>query len=53
VDGYVSLLEAIRSSENPQHEDALDWVGEGFDPEVFDLESVNRKLRHWSGRTRK
>ncbi len=47
--GYDDFLQAIRDPENPEHEEYLDWVGEDFDPEAFDLQAVNRglqRLRH-------
>ena len=43
--GYQELLEAIRDSQHPDHDDMLRWVGRGFDPQAFDLAVVNRKLR--------
>jgi hypothetical protein len=44
--GYASVLEAIRDPEHPEHEEMLEWVGGEFDPEAFDLDEVNRELRH-------
>ncbi len=43
--GYCDLLEALDDPQHPGHEDAADWLGEGYDPGFFDLEEVNRKLR--------
>lgn len=42
--GYDGLLEALADPRHPEHDDAKDWVGEGFDPEALDLEKVNRAL---------
>ena len=42
--GYGSLLEAISDPANPEHEEMLEWVGEDFDPEAFDLEEINEGL---------
>jgi hypothetical protein len=42
--GYESLLEAISDPKNPEHEEMLEWVGEDFDPEAFDLEEINEGL---------
>ncbi len=42
--GYESFLEAIRDPNQPEHEEMLEWIGESFDPEAFDLEAVNREL---------
>ena len=43
--GYGDFLEAIKDPKNEQHEEMLEWVGREFDPEAFDLEAVNQKLR--------
>jgi hypothetical protein len=43
--GYESLLEALRDPEHPEHNDMLEWIGEDFDPEAFDLDSINQDLR--------
>jgi hypothetical protein len=44
--GYESFLESIRDPTHPEHADMLAWAGGSFDPEAFDLEDVNRQLRH-------
>ena len=44
-------VEAISNPDHRGHEEMLEWVGGEFDPERFDLESVNKKLRRM--RTRK
>jgi hypothetical protein len=43
--GYDNFLEAIQNPKHPEHEEMLEWIGESFDPEAFDLEAVNRALR--------
>ncbi len=35
----------LRITRHPEYEDKKEWLGEGFDPEYFDLESINRRLR--------
>ena len=39
------LLEAVRDPKNPEHDDLVEWLGEDFDPEAFDLDEVNRRLK--------
>ena len=41
--GYETLLEATHPN-HPQHEGYLEWIGDSFDPEAFDVNKVNRKL---------
>jgi hypothetical protein len=43
--GYADFLEAVRDPKHPEHEDMLEWIGGGFDPEKFDVEAVNEELR--------
>jgi len=43
--GYADFLEAIRDPEHEQHKEMLDWIGGGFNPELFDLDDVNQSLK--------
>ena len=43
--GYSDFVEVISNPDHRRHEQLLEWVGGEFDPERFDLESVNKKLR--------
>jgi len=43
--GYENFLEAIRDPNHDDHEEYLTWIGGKFDPEAFDLEEVNTRLR--------
>jgi hypothetical protein len=42
--GYADLLEAIGDPEHPEHDEMIEWLDEDFDPEHFDIESVNARL---------
>lgn len=51
--GYPYFLDKIEDPEHEEHDDALDWVGDEFDAETFDLDEVNEglhQLRGWLGR---
>ncbi|MBI3301735.1 MAG: plasmid pRiA4b ORF-3 family protein, partial [Deltaproteobacteria bacterium] len=43
--GYDSFLEAIQNPNHPEHDEMLEWIGGSFDPEAFDVDTVNRALR--------
>ena len=43
--GYMNILEALSDSKHPEREELLEWVGEDFDPEAFNLDAVNRRLQ--------
>ncbi len=43
--GYVELLEALASPDHPEHTSMIEWAGDDFDAEAFDLEDVNSMLR--------
>ena len=45
-DGYYDTLRALRMPDHPDHRSLCEWAGPGYDPEGFDLEAVNRRLRN-------
>jgi hypothetical protein len=45
VPGYENLLAAIRDPAHTDRKDILEWLGDAFDPEEFELEEVNFGLR--------
>lgn len=48
VFGYENLLAIIRDPEHDEHEDMIAWLDEmrpGFDPDAFDVDEVNRRLK--------
>jgi hypothetical protein len=47
--GYPYFLEKIEDPDHEEHEDALEWVGDEFDPEEFNLDKVNKELRRSLG----
>jgi len=42
---YGDLLEAIQDPAHPEHEEMLEWLGGRFDPEEFDVDMVNQRLK--------
>ncbi len=45
IAGYENFLAAINNPRHPEHQEYLEWIGDSFDPEAFDADEVNRKLR--------
>jgi tetratricopeptide (TPR) repeat protein len=43
--GYADFLEALQDPKHREHKERLEWVGGTFDPESFNLDSVNAALR--------
>ena len=43
--GYVDFLKAVQNPRHKEHDEMLEWVGGEFDPEAFDADDVNKKLR--------
>lgn len=39
-----SKIVAVLGAIHPEHEEKLEWVGEEFDPNAFDLDKVNQQL---------
>ncbi|MGD0010191.1 MAG: hypothetical protein ABSE93_16800 [Terriglobia bacterium] len=48
--GYYAKLEALRDPKHPEHNEVIDWMGEDFDPEAFDLQDINSRLKWLSER---
>jgi hypothetical protein len=44
IPGFYNLLDAISDPAHEEHEELLDWLGDGFDPEAFSVDEVNRRL---------
>jgi len=42
--GYEEILEAIASPKHPEHKTYLKWIGKDFNPEEFDLETIQHRL---------
>jgi hypothetical protein len=42
--GYMEFVQAMRDPKHPQHRELAEWYGDPFDPEVFDIDEVNRRL---------
>ncbi|MCX7788033.1 MAG: plasmid pRiA4b ORF-3 family protein [Spirochaetes bacterium] len=42
--GYEEILEALHAPNKKKYRELLDWVG-SYDPELFDLEQINAKLK--------
>jgi hypothetical protein len=45
IPGYEEFLKAILNPKHPEHESMLEWIGEAFDPEKFDINEVNESLK--------
>jgi hypothetical protein len=42
--GYYRLLEVLADPADEEHEEMLEWVGDGFAPEAFSLDDINEGL---------
>lgn len=49
VPGYGELVDAITDLGHEQHSDMLRWVGGAFDPDGFDINSANLRIRPLKG----
>lgn len=43
--GYEYKLEVIQNPKHPDYKDMLEWMGEDFDSEAFDINAVNEDLK--------
>jgi hypothetical protein len=44
VPGYIEFLDVINDPSHEEHHQMLEWCGGSFDPNAFDLDSVNLRL---------
>lgn len=51
--GYEDFLETISNPEHPKYEGIIEWLGDDFDPEFFDIDDVNEVLRQFAVRKNK
>ncbi len=45
IPGSENFLQALADANQPEHDEYLEWIGGDFDPEKFDLDEVNHRLR--------
>jgi len=45
--GYFQMLETLSGPDCGKKEELLDWLGAPMDPEAFDLDETNARLRAW------
>ncbi|NOY58369.1 MAG: plasmid pRiA4b ORF-3 family protein [Calditrichaeota bacterium] len=43
--GYADMLKILANPKDPEYEEWLEWVGDDFDPEEFDVDEVNEILK--------
>lgn len=43
--GYDHLLEVLKDINHPDHNDMLEWLGGEYDPEYFNIDEVNERLK--------
>jgi hypothetical protein len=49
ISGYKEILRIISNPLDPEYESILEWLGDEFDPDYFDLEAVNDELNRKKG----
>ena len=42
--GYADFLDAIQDPKHDEHESMVEWIGEEFDPDEFDMNFINKQL---------
>jgi hypothetical protein len=43
--GYMDLLDVLDDPNDPEYDERVEWIGEDFDPELFDIEKINKRLK--------
>jgi len=42
--GYSNLLEIFKDKKHPEREEMLEWLGDDFDPNYFNIDKLNKRL---------
>ena len=45
--GYLGLLDILKDPEHPEYEDTVEWLGEEFDSEAFNIDETNEMLAEY------
>lgn len=45
--GYGEMLEILKQPTHKEYESNLEWLGEDFDPEYFNIDTVNNVFVNW------
>lgn len=43
--GYSDMLEILKQTDHEEYESYLEWLGGNFDPEYFDMDDINERLK--------
>ena len=43
--GYMDLIDVLDDPNDPEYDERVEWIGEDFDPELFDIEKINKRLK--------
>lgn len=43
--GYMDLIDVLDNPNDPEYEEMIEWIGEDFAPELFDIEKINKRLK--------
>jgi hypothetical protein len=43
--GYTDMIEILKNPDHKEYESYKEWLGDEFDTEYFDIDSVNNILR--------
>jgi hypothetical protein len=52
VGGYAQFLQALADPDHPEHTEYSQWIGGAFDPDAFNLQETNERLRQAISRRR-
>jgi|TARA_B100001964_G_C14245348_1_gene607138 hypothetical protein len=45
--GYNELIEIRKNKNHPQYKERIEeWLGEDYDPEYFDIDKVNKRIKN-------
>lgn len=46
IPGYEDIVEAMKNKKSKEAKEFIEWLGEPYDPEYFDIEEINKRLKN-------
>ena len=47
IPGFYNMLEIIKNKKRPEYKEMMEWLGEDYDPDEFDMDQVNEFLNDY------
>jgi hypothetical protein len=53
IPGYADIVEAMKKPASKQAQEFIEWLGQSYDPEKFEIDEINKALKYFRKKTKK